>query len=147
VTGFIPPGSEGVGSISPPDGGVDEPVLFGPPKIEAKNPKNMSTMDAGCADGGGVLVITGVPTGVTAGSPPDSGTAVCRGVCTFSIVVISFGVFGIVTSVTGVAIPIGTGGAVPARPIGLFCRKQYNTEGLSLDTAAPVPHDVSESRV
>jgi hypothetical protein len=133
--------------MSPPNGGVDEPVLFGPPKIEAKNPKNMSTMDAGCADGGGVMVITGVPTGVTPGSPPNSGTAVCRGVCTFFIVVISSGEFGIVTGVTGVAMPIGTGGAVRASSIGLFCRKQYNTEGISRDTATPVPHDVSESRV
>jgi hypothetical protein len=52
VTGFIPPGSEGVGSISPPDGGVDEPEVFGPPKIEAKNPRNMSTMEVGCAGAG-----------------------------------------------------------------------------------------------
>jgi hypothetical protein len=102
VTGFIPPGSEGVGSISSPDGGVDEPEVFGPPKIEAKNPRNMSTMEvgcagAGCAGGGGAMVIAGVLVVVTGGSPPVSIPAGCRGVCTIIIVVISFGVFCIVT--------------------------------------------------
>jgi hypothetical protein len=125
VTGFIPPGSEGVGSISPPDGGVDEPEGFGPPKIEAKNPRNISMMEVGCADAGcaggeGGMVIGGELVVVTAGSPPVSLAADCRGVCTIFIEVISFGVSGVVTRANGVAIPIGTVGAVRTSPTGLF---------------------------